>query len=167
MSTYQCVDFFYKIDDIKIFKREKHFFTFYSIAFIKKKKHIFLIIKMPAKKKQERNLPQIKTQQIWRNDYLWLDFSNNRMKCLLCCEWEKIIEQSKNFNDKFIVDCINYRISAVKDHAKSDKHLKSIKQKDKKNSEEAGETHSRKVTLSTPQNSATVNSLNRASVKEK
>ena len=86
---------------------------------------------------------------------------------MVCCEWEKKIEQSKNFNYKFIVGCTNYRISVVKDHAKSDMHLKSTEQKDKKNEEEAGETYRRKVTLSTLQNSPIVNSLNRASVKEK
>ena len=86
---------------------------------------------------------------------------------MVCCEWEKKIEQSKNFNDKFIVGCTNYRISAVKDHAKSDMHLKSTEQKDKKNAEEAGENYHRKVTLSTPQNSPIVNSLNRASDREK
>ena len=62
------------------------------------------------------------------------------MKCLLCCEWEKNIERSKNFTDKFIVGCANYRISAVKNHAKSDMQLKSTEQKDKKTAEEAGET---------------------------
>ena len=89
------------------------------------------------------------------------------MKCLLCCEWEKKIEQSKNFNDKFIVGCTNYHISAVKYHGKSDIHLKSTEQKDKKNAEKAGETYRRKVILSTPKNSPIVNSLNGASVKEK
>ena len=89
------------------------------------------------------------------------------MKWLLFSEWEKKIEQSKNFNDKFIVGCTNYCISAVKDHAKSDIHLKSYEQKEKKNAEEAGKTYHRKVTLSTPQNSPIVNSLNRASVTEK
>ena len=68
---------------------------------------------MSAEKKQEGNLPQIKTQQKWRNDYPWLDFSNDGMKCLLCCEWEKRVEQSKSFNDKFIVGCTNYHIPAV------------------------------------------------------
>ena len=97
----------------------------------------------------------------------WLDFSNDGMKCLLCCEWEKKTEQSKNFSDKFIVGCTNYHISAVKDHAKYDTHLKYTKQKEKKNADEAGETYRRKVTLSTRQNSPIMNSLNRASVKEK
>ena len=46
-------------------------------------------------------------------------------------------------------------------------HLKSTKQKDKKNADEAGATYRRKVILSTPQNSPIVNSLNKASVKEK
>ena len=82
----------------KKFSVRKTFF-FYSTAFTKKKKHIFLVIKIPTKKKQERNLLHVKTQQKWRNDYPWLDFSNNRMKCLLWWEWEKKIEQSKNFND--------------------------------------------------------------------
>ena len=50
---------------------------------------------------------------------------------------------------------------------KSDIHLKSTEQKDKKNAEEAGETYHRKVILSTPQNSPIVSSLNKASVKEK
>ena len=89
------------------------------------------------------------------------------MKCLLCCEWEKKIKQSKNFTGKFIVRCTNYHISAVKDCVKSDILLKSTKRKDKKNAEEAGETYCGKVILATPQNSAIVNSLNRASVKEK
>ena len=122
---------------------------------------------MSAQKKQQKNLPQIKTQQKWRNDYPWLDFPNDGMKCLLCCEWENKIEQSKNFNDKFIVGCTNYHISAVKYHVKSDIHLKSTEQKDKKYVEEAGETYHRKVILSAPQNYPIVNSLNRASVKEK
>ena len=46
-------------------------------------------------------------------------------------------------------------------------HLKSTKQKDKKNADEAGATYCRKVILSTPQNSPILNSLNKASVKEK
>ena len=89
------------------------------------------------------------------------------MKCLLCCEWENKIKQSKNFTGKFIVCCTNYHISAVKDLVKSDILLKSTKRKDKKNAEEVGEMYCRKVILATPQNSAIVNSLNRASVKEK
>ena len=91
---------------------------------------------MSAQKKQEKNLPQIKTQQKWGNDYLWLDFPNDGMKCLLCCE-------------------------------KSDTHLKSTEQKDKKNAEEAGETYRRKVIFSTTQNSPMMISLNKALVKEK
>ena len=58
-------------------------------------------------------------------------------------------------------------ISGVKDHAKFDIHFKRIKQKDKKYAEEANKIYCRKVTLSTPQNSANVNSLNGGSVKEK
>ena len=70
---------------------------------------------MSAEKNEERNLPQIKTQQNWRNHYPWLDFSNDGMKCLLCCEWERKLS--------------NLRLSMI--------------------------------------NSPVVNSLNRASVKEK
>ena len=119
------------------------------------------------KKNESRNIPQLRTQQKWKIDFPWLDFSNNGMKCLLCCEWLKAIESSKNFNDRFIIGCTNYRLSAVKDHAKSDIHLTSTKKKDKENAEKAGEKYREKVTVKIPDNCPIVKGLNKASVKER
>lgn len=87
---------------------------------------------MTSENKNERKIPQQKTKAKWQSSYPWLEFSNEGMICTLCCEWQKQIETSKNFSDRFIVGCNNYRISTIQDHGKSEMHLKSIEQKDKK-----------------------------------
>ena len=81
MSTYQCPDLFYVIDVIKSFLQEKHFFNFLWRSIYKKRRNTFLIIKICANNKQERNLPQMKIELKWKNDYQWLDFSNDGTKC--------------------------------------------------------------------------------------
>ena len=63
MSTYQCLDLAYVIDVMNSFLSEKHFF-FLQHSIYKKEETIFFINKKPALNKQERNLPQIKTQRI-------------------------------------------------------------------------------------------------------
>lgn len=114
-----------------------------------------------------RKIPQEKTKSKWQSAYPWLGFSADGMKCTLCCEWKKKIENSKNFSDRFVVGCNNYRISAVQDHGKSEMHLKSIEENDKKNAEDAGETFRKRVVTSIPENSPLLNSLKKASAKER
>ena len=94
---------------------------------------------MTSENKNERKIPQQKTKAKWQSSYLWLEFSNEGMICTLCCEWQKQIKTSKNFSDRFIVGCNNYRISTIQDHGKSEMHFKSIEQKDKRNAEDAKE----------------------------
>ena len=100
---------------------------------------------MTSKNKNERKIPQQKTKAKWQSSYPLLEFSNEGMICTLCCEWQKQIETSKNFSDRFIVGYNNYRISTIQDHGKSEMHLKSTEQKDKKNAEDANETYQKRV----------------------
>ena len=86
MSTYQCLAFFYVIDVIKSFLLKSTLFKNFLQHSIYQKEETYLFNHQNVRWEEEkRNLPQIKTQQKWRNDYPLLDFSNNGMKCLLCC----------------------------------------------------------------------------------
>ena len=116
---------------------------------------------MTSENKNDRKIPQEKKKAKWQSSYTWLEFSNDGMICTLCCEWQKQIETSKKFYNRFIVGSNNYRISTIQVHGKSEMHLKSIEQKDKKNAEDA-ETYRKRVVNNIPQDLPLLKSMKKA-----
>ena len=68
-------------------------------------------------------LPSEKVLKRWREQFSWLDITNNKtLICKICCSQEDKLRSMPNFSMSFISGSSNYRLSALKDHDNSTCH---------------------------------------------
>lgn len=95
------------------------------------------------------NFPRITTLAKWKTEHTWLTIRNHRMYCTTCTKWEQKLVSCRNFSDSFISKgSDNFRISNVRDHAKSQMHEEAINQE---NREVMGENYRQHVVKLIPQ----------------
>ena len=68
-------------------------------------------------------LPPEKVIKRWREQFSWLDVTNNKtLICKMCCLHEDKLRSMTNVSMSFISGSSNYRLSALKDHDNSACH---------------------------------------------
>ena len=76
-------------------------------------------------------LPSEKVLKRWREQFSWLDITNNKtLICKICCSQEDKLRSMPNFSMSFISGSSNYRLSALKDHDNSACHQHAIREKE-------------------------------------
>ena len=76
-------------------------------------------------------LPSEKVLKRWREQFSWLDITNNKtLICKICCSQEDKLRSMPNFSMSFISGSSNYRLSALKDHDNSTCHQRVIHEKE-------------------------------------
>ena len=76
-------------------------------------------------------LPSEKVLKRWREQFPWLDITNNKILiCKICCSQEDKLRSMPNFSMSFISGSSNYRLSALKDHNNSACHQPAIREKE-------------------------------------
>ena len=67
----------------------------------------------------------------WREQFSWLDITNNKtLICKICCSQEDKLCSMPNISMSFISGSSNYRLSALKDHDNSACHQRAICEKE-------------------------------------
>ena len=80
-------------------------------------------------------LPSEKVLKRWREQFSWLDITNNKtLICKICCSQEDKLRSMPNFSMSFISGSSNYRLSALKDHDNSAYHQRAIREEEYKES---------------------------------
>ena len=76
-------------------------------------------------------LPSEKVLQRWREQFSWLDITNNKtLICKICCAQEDKLRSMPNVSIGFISGSSNYRLSALKDHDNSACYQRAIREKE-------------------------------------
>ena len=76
-------------------------------------------------------LPSEKVLKRWREQFSWLDITNNKtLICKICCSQEDKLCSMSNFIMSFISGSCNYRLSTLKDHDNSACHQHAIREKE-------------------------------------
>ena len=69
----------------------------------------------------------------WREQFSWLDITNNKtLICKICCSQEDKLRSMPNVSMCFISGSCNYRLSALKDQDNSACHQRAIRKKSMK-----------------------------------
>ena len=78
-------------------------------------------------------LPSEKVLKRWREQFSWLDITNNKtLICKICCSQEDKLRSMPNVSMSVISGSSNYRLSALKDHDNSACHQRAIVKKSMK-----------------------------------
>ena len=78
-------------------------------------------------------LPSEKVLKRWREQFSWLDITNNKtLICKICCSQEDKVCSMPNVSMSFISGSSNYRLPALKDHDNSACHQCAINEKEHK-----------------------------------
>ena len=86
-------------------------------------------------------LPSEKVLKRWREQFSWLDITNNKtLICKICCSQEDKLRSMPNFSMSFISGSSNYRLSALKDHDNSAYHQRAIREEEYKESVAVGKS---------------------------
>ena len=76
-------------------------------------------------------LPSEKVLKWWREQFSWLDITNNKILiCKICCLQEDKLCLMPNVSMSFIFGSSNYQLSALKDHDNSACHQRAIREKE-------------------------------------
>ena len=76
-------------------------------------------------------LPSEKVLKRWREQFSWLDITNNKtLICKIRCSQEDKLRSMPNFSMSFISGSSNYQLSALKDHDNSAYHQRAIREKE-------------------------------------
>ena len=76
-------------------------------------------------------LPSEKVLKRWREQFSWLDITNNKtLICKICCLLQDKLPSMPNVSMSFISGSSNYQSSALKDHDNSACHQHAIHEKE-------------------------------------
>ena len=76
-------------------------------------------------------LPSEKVLKRWKEQFSWLDITNNKTLIYkICCSQEDKLRSRPNVSMSFISGSSNYRLSALKDHDNSACHQSAIREKE-------------------------------------
>ena len=104
--------------------------------------YILRIHKMSAND-EKRTLPQLKTQQDWKEEFPFLVFTSTSMTC---AKFGSKIMGCKNYNPSFVNGSTKFGKSAVKNHANTMMHSEAVKLDKIEKAKEAGEKYVTKLT---------------------
>ena len=100
----------------------------------------------PVENKKRMVLPSEKVLKRWREQFSWLDITNNKtLICKICCSQEDKLCSMPNISMSFISGSSNYRLSALKDHDNSACHQRVIREKEHEEAVAVGKSLPRKI----------------------
>ena len=117
---------------------------------------------------RKENKIKVSTIDSWKSDFPWLLVKSETLFCRICISQKSIIELEKYCNPAFTYGSTRLKQSVLADHEESACHIRTVKEKEHKDGQRAGQSlQAKKVTIEVPSDAPIKRGLDKMMSTEK